>query len=60
MGIQDKDLQNSSKTNYCIWKLNMDAYKKRRQENTSMGKKNPKENFWREEDGGRVGEKIKQ
>ena len=33
----------------------MDAYKKRRNENTSMGKKNRKENF-----GGRVGEKIKQ
>ena len=35
----------------------MDAYKKRRNENTSMEKKNPKENFWREEDGGKVGKR---
>ena len=32
MGVQDKDLQNSNKTNYVIWKWNMDAYKKRRNE----------------------------
>ena len=28
----------------------MDVHKKRRNENASMGKKNPKEHFWREED----------
>ena len=59
MGVQHKNLQSSNKTNYAICKWNMDEYKKRRNENTSMVKKNPKENFWREKDGRSVGEKIK-